>query len=344
MGVNVRVATEDALKALVASSDSVGGTSFIDVFIPNGQAYKDFYVQGLAGASGSVVILATCPLTTDGSLALGIVTPALDIAGLTERNYGAEDLFQVRTGIPNDANTGMAAYQAVSAGAAVPLPVDLGLSNGAAGQLVTFAGSGASARVYIAQGSYQSPSAKVDGGVAFQGLRTGSTIVTASSPDFLSTLPSASVDVVVGIIYIPAGQQNLSRLPGAAASASSVYPGYSAANGIDGNQTTAWFTANNDPTPWFEVELPADATVHSLQIQESSSYPNGYDFLAGSFQVMDGSGVALYSSGGVSLTRGNLELVLPSPVSGARRVRFQATSWESIEPGFGEFAVVGTQP
>jgi hypothetical protein len=160
----------------------------------------------------------------------------------------------------------------------------------------------------------------------------------------VETAGGVSNAVTVGLI-IPPGQQNLSRLPGVTVSASSQFSGsYPPTRGVDGNLSTGWYTANFDPAPSFTINLPSDATVHSLQIHPDLSFPTGFNFITGVFRVFDAADTVLFDSGTVTFTGGNVHVNLSSPVSNARKVVFTGVTWESIEPGFGEFAVVGTAP
>ena len=69
-------------------------------------------------------------------------------------------------------------------------------SDVAVGQLVTTALSGGTVTVDIVPGLYYSPTSVAAGGVAFDPLSTGVTMVSVAIPGFIM-LPTASVSVTV---------------------------------------------------------------------------------------------------------------------------------------------------
>ena len=82
-GVTVRIASNAPDVARVAQDATTPGTSFIDVFIPNGQTYYDFYVQGVSGTTGTAVISASQALFAAGStLIIQVVPPVFYLEGL----------------------------------------------------------------------------------------------------------------------------------------------------------------------------------------------------------------------------------------------------------------------
>ncbi len=196
-GVTVRIASMDTLRLRIAPNATTSGTSFIDVFIPNGHTYTDFYVQGLQGMTGSVTVMATHPLFTDASTVMDVVQPVLRIENLSNSigAGAADDPFRVRTGILNPAGTGIWFWQDVSA--ASPVHVLIGNSNPTVGKLRTAAEYGASVTVDIAPGSQTSPETVLAGGVAFDPLAVGITAVSASAIGFHNTWGEATVTVTV---------------------------------------------------------------------------------------------------------------------------------------------------
>jgi hypothetical protein len=159
----------------------------------------------------------------------------------------------------------------------------------------------------------------------------------------VTTQGGESNGIKVGLI-IPAGQQNLSRLAGVTVTASTTFSGaFVPARVVDGNFATGWFTANFDPAPSLTITLPQDVTVHSLQIVRDTGF-GGFDFLSGKFTILDAASNVLFESPVVEFVGGGVQFDLPAPESGARVVQFFGVTWQSIEPGLGEFAVVGTTP
>jgi hypothetical protein len=196
-GVTVRIASSDTIRLRVSPNATTSGTSFIDVFIPNGQTYADFYVQGLQGMTGNVTVTATNPLFTDGSTVMDVVQPVFRIENLSNSigAGAADDPFRVRTGILNTSGTGIWFWQEVSA--AGPVHVLISSSNPTVGKLRTAAEYGASVTVDIAAGSLTSPDTVLAGGVAFDALAAGTTNISAAAIGFQNSWGEATVSVTV---------------------------------------------------------------------------------------------------------------------------------------------------
>lgn len=144
----------------------------------------------------------------------------------------------------------------------------------------------------------------------------------------------------------PLSNVNLARLKYATIQVSSTYnTTYVSARAIDGDLQTSWFTADPDTSAFFQITLPLPATVRELRMFGNRQFPTGHDFLSGRFDVFDAAGAVLYTSGVVTLPAPDrdVRLVLPTPVSGARRVRFTATGFEAptSDHGFAEIEVIG---
>jgi hypothetical protein len=196
-GVTVRITSSDTIRLLVSTTATTAGTSFIDISIPNGQIYKDFYVQGINGVTGNVTISATNLLFTTGTRTVEVVQGVVQIVGLptSKTVASANDAFYVQTGVANAAGTSVQDWQNVSP--AAPIHVLLTSSNVTAGQLVTNAETGDEVTVDVPVNTYQSPTTKAAGGVEFDPLAVGSTAVSASVIGFNNLFPPASVTVNV---------------------------------------------------------------------------------------------------------------------------------------------------
>lgn len=185
-GVTVRIESSNPAVALVSPDASTVGSTFIDVFVPDGQISAIFRVHGVEGTTGTVTITATAAGFTNGSNTADIVVPALQITNLIENtNTGAsDDPFRVQIGIPNSVNTALAAAQVVRPGGTGPLTVTITNSNATVGQLVTTALTGQSVTVTIDVGQSISANSVAAGGVAFDPLAQGSTTLEATIPGF----------------------------------------------------------------------------------------------------------------------------------------------------------------
>lgn len=174
------------------------GAPFIDLFIPDGSSTATFYLQGISGVAGDVTITATHSSFTDGTMVVTLVEPVLDIynLGTAPSATSADDPFQVRIGLQNAAGTGIQEWQNVSP--AAPIQVLVSSSDTGAGQLITAAETGASVIVEIPENSYNSASTVVAGGVAFDPVAEGITVIHAESSGSDNTFPQSSETINVG--------------------------------------------------------------------------------------------------------------------------------------------------
>ena len=168
-GVTVRISSSDPAIALVAPDATTAGTSFIPVFVPDGQTTVNYVLQGVSGATGTVTVTASSPQFTDGTRAVDIVQSVFQISGLnaSTTTLSADDPFRVSTGVPNSSGTNLGQFQNVSA-AGGPLTVTLTSSAPAVGGLTTSTlASTSPVTVDIPVNANTSPSSVVSGGVAF---------------------------------------------------------------------------------------------------------------------------------------------------------------------------------
>ena len=134
---------------------------------------------------------------------------------------------------------------------------------------------------------------------------------------------------------------------------SSSFAGFPPERAVDDDLDTSWFTADGNacnvgPCPFFEIVFPEDVTVSQLQMFGNREFPDGFDFLAGIFQLKAVDGTPLYNSGVIDLPAPNRDVTLAiNPnVANVRSVRFTATANEGptageSAPGFAELKVFG---
>lgn len=187
-GVNVHIASADSTIAVVSSSFNTPGKRAIDIFIPNGSTSTSFVVSGMEGAIGASNITISAPGFTTVSHLANVQQPAYDIVslGTTIDTLDPPDAFQVRIGLPANGLTSVNPSLNIRAGG-VPLTATLQLSAGAIGDLVTTPLTGDSVVVTIPVGASSSAASVASGGVAFDGITLGSTVVTATIPGLLAT-------------------------------------------------------------------------------------------------------------------------------------------------------------
>jgi hypothetical protein len=195
-GVTVRVTSSDTLRLLISSNATTSGTAFIDVYIPDGQTYKDFYIQGQSGNVGTVTLTATNSNFTTGSRNVEVVQGVLQILNLSTSiaTSAVDDPFQVRTGYLHSNGT---TFRYAPVSGAGPLTVTLTSSDAAVGQLKTYMVIGSSVTIGLPINTYDSPNSVESGGVAFDPLRQGTTTIAASATGFYNAYSGASVLVTV---------------------------------------------------------------------------------------------------------------------------------------------------
>ncbi len=199
-GVDVVIKSSNPQVLLISPDAVTPGTDSIVVSLTDGIGSFSYYVQGVEGVVGTVTatVNATASGFTDGTATVDVSQPALEIWDLqtSHATTDADDPFEVWVGVPNAANTAMAAYLAVRAGAPAPFTATVVSSDVAVGQLVTTAQSGGTVTVQIVEGEGLSPRTVVEGGVAFDALTAGTTTVSATIPGYV-ILPLASRTVTI---------------------------------------------------------------------------------------------------------------------------------------------------
>ena len=197
VATTVRVSSGDQTALLISATDSTPGGQFADIPVPiNGQSFT-YYVQGVGLSTGPVTITASSTNYNNGTTQVTVAAPAMDLSGIpaTTTTLSANDPFVVRIGVINAANNSFSAFQAIRAGSA-PLTATIRNSNGTVAQLVTTPTTGNQVTVTIGPKASSSPGSVALGGVAFDPLAGGSTVVTGSIPGF-TELSGDTVNVAV---------------------------------------------------------------------------------------------------------------------------------------------------
>jgi len=214
-GVTVHIASSNPSVALVSPNASTAGIAAIDVVVPNLSSQATFHVQGVENTTGTSNISASAPGFSGATQLVTIVQPAVDISQLasTFDASDANDPFVMRVGLPSGGNATVSPVQSVRAGSS-GLSATVILSNGEAGQLVTTAASNDTVTVSIPSGASSSGATVALGGVAFDPLAVGTTLVSAAIPGFIITgaatqqlAVSARIVTLSGINDVGAGLQ-----------------------------------------------------------------------------------------------------------------------------------------
>lgn len=182
---------------LLAPNATTAATASIKIQIPSGSSAFSFYMHGVEGQTGSAVVTAQFPGFSDGTATGDVRAAGLDLSGLTSptTTTAADRPFIVRTGWVQTGNASLGALQVIRFGGATRT-ITLTSSNPAIGALTTTAQSGGNVTVTIAAGAGSSAGTVATGGVAFDALTAGSTLITAASPGF-TTVTSGTFNVAV---------------------------------------------------------------------------------------------------------------------------------------------------
>lgn len=196
-GVDVTITSRDPGTVLVSPDGSTAGTASIDVSVADASTIANYFVHGVEGQTGTVVVDISAPGFAPDSAIITVVTPTFDIVGLgtSTTSFSVDDPFWVRLGIPNGQATFLQEQQALRAGAA-PLTIPVTSSNTQAADLVTLPDSASPVSVTIQPGAINSPTSVATGGVALSPVGAGVTTIAADIPGY-ELLPNSSIDVTV---------------------------------------------------------------------------------------------------------------------------------------------------
>ena len=197
-GVTVTIKSSNPGVMLVAPDNVTPGTDSIHIFVANGQTFVPFYVIGVDSQVGSPIVTASANGFTDGTTAVPVVQPIIDVYGLntTPVAAGADNPFYAPVGVPYTSTSYI--YQAESrAAGAAPLTVTFTSSAPTVGTLVTNALTAGVVSAVVGPTFYYTPLTVASGGAAFRPLTAGATTVSASIPGFLQTANAAGQTVTV---------------------------------------------------------------------------------------------------------------------------------------------------
>jgi adhesin/invasin len=214
-GVTVRVSSTEPDRLLIAPDANTAGSAFIDIAVPNGSSYFQYYTQALDGLTDTVTVSVTAPGFNDASSTVAIVQPAVDMSNLnTNTNtLAGDDPFTVQVGIPNSGSFQyLTEYQNRRVGGE-PLVVTV-TSSTTAGQIITDSTAGGSGTTTVVANTYRSPFSLATGGIGFRPFSAGTTVVSATIPGF-RVIPASSQTVTVSApaitlypVTVGAGLQN----------------------------------------------------------------------------------------------------------------------------------------
>jgi hypothetical protein len=185
-GATVTIRAIDPRLAQVSPDSTTPGADSIDIVLQNGTTEAYFYVQGVEGASGTTAIRATSTAFGSAEANVTIVQPGLQVFGLPAdmTSLSANVAFYAYVGIPNEAGDLMV-FQSLRAREGDPgLSVSVTHTNTDVAQLRTSTGVGQTRTVLIASEMQHSPTSVSTGGVEFDPIGGGSTIVSVTAAGF----------------------------------------------------------------------------------------------------------------------------------------------------------------
>ena len=116
-GVTIRIESADSGLARVAVDDTTPGSTFIDVFVPDGSSSVPYTVQAVGGTTGTTTVTASAVGFDAGVGTITVAPPGVALTALASNlEVGQSDTFAIRTGVANATGTGLSSLQRVSAG------------------------------------------------------------------------------------------------------------------------------------------------------------------------------------------------------------------------------------
>ena len=199
-GVPVTITADRLGVARFAPNAISVGVDTLVVTVAQGASSASFFVQGVEGiVADTVTLTASSPGYASGIAEQRVWQGIVDFSGLpaTLNTLAPDDPFQVIVGTASSPlGTVIAVADNVRFGA-VPLTATVVSNTSTVGQLTTTARTGDTITVQIPAGVRVSPATVAGGGVAFQTLTTGTTVVSAAIPNFRRTAAAAGLTVTV---------------------------------------------------------------------------------------------------------------------------------------------------
>jgi hypothetical protein len=196
-GVTVQIKGDNPAVGLVATNATSAGVPVVEVTVPDGQAYADFYLQGKRSQIGDVTLIARVARFSPNPTVIKVVQPVFALGNLPDSTttLSANDAFWAYAYILNAAGTAIQTNQEVSAEGA--LPVTFTSSDGGVGQIAKTGSTAASVTITMAVGTTYTPTSVAAGGVAFDPMAGGSTTVSVSAAGFNNAWSATSQAVTV---------------------------------------------------------------------------------------------------------------------------------------------------
>lgn len=188
-GVTVHIASLDSSLSLVSTGEATAGGASIDVFVPAGQTSFGYVLQALEDTTGSSGIAVSAPFFAPDTAYFDVIEPGVKFTGLGSTIDVADpgDSFYAILGKPSTGNTdiGSSNEQAARVGGG-GVTVTFVTADSTLSRLVGTSTSGGTVSLVIPPSASRTPTTLGAGGVAFDGLAEGSSVVSVSAPGFIS--------------------------------------------------------------------------------------------------------------------------------------------------------------
>jgi hypothetical protein len=299
-------------------------------FDPEAQAYLDGVALPTTVLSGTLIEIE---VPASSSFAGSLAVTVENIAGMPSTQ-------------------GNVLYVQVTPVPGAPLIYDYSPDNGVAGDTILIIASnlaGQTLTIEDAEGNELVPGTL--GTIVWPTVGTVDT-VTVELPDDIATGPitvSNTIGSYRGKIFSVG--LNLTRAEGTVVDASSEFntSNWSKVSGADNLLATSFFTAVGDcatvttctTVPFYSITLAEDQEVGRIAMRGNREYASGYDFIRGTFQLLDAAGDVVWEGDyDLPAPDRDLDITLAEPVT-ARALRFESLEDESVEPGFAELELFG---
>ena len=183
--VTLTSANPDVLR--LSRNATTAGAGSIEIPLASGQSSFSYYIHGMEAQTGDVTVTASSERFTSDDALVHVLEPALELVSAPSSlsSFASNIEFRVRVGLlagPAN-NSFISPTQEVRTGAA-SLAVTVTNGNADVARLVTQAGAAQSRTVLIAAGASTSPFGVASGGIAFDPLAAGTTMLAASAAGY----------------------------------------------------------------------------------------------------------------------------------------------------------------
>lgn len=199
-GVPVVIRADRPGVVLFSPNATTAGADSVFLTIAQGASSANFQVHGVDGVvADTVLITASSPGFASGSAEQRVWEAIVNIGGLpaTLNTLSPDDAFTVSVATPTAPGGATVLVASVRRFGAPPLVATIVSNTSTVGQLITSARTGDTVTVEIPAGQSVSPATVVAGGAAFQVLTTGTTVVSATIPQFRSASAALGQTVTI---------------------------------------------------------------------------------------------------------------------------------------------------